>query len=419
MAVRFVAGGAQERPDARRFVLAGLIATAIDVGIAIGLLEVGLNRLGADVVALVAAAIASRLLHARYTLRGDQLDRWIRQPPVFVTVAVIAGIVDIVVFLALGSVAALPAKLIAVGVAAVIRAFFHRVVLFRVVRREQGMPVHRPPAEGDVRLSVVVPAYNEAVRIAETVQRIRTELAEFTDDLEIVVVDDGSPDRTADAARAAHADQVVVQPENRGKGAAVRAGVLAANGRTIAFTDADLAYAPFQIAAFVEAIESGYDVAIGNRHHADTDTVVGTSALRSFGSRAVNMATNLLLLGNYRDTQCGCKAFRSDAGKIVMGAGAVDGFAFDIEVLHLVERYGMSRVEMPVEVVNSETSTVSAVRDGIRVFRDILHIRGLGRRGHYPSLGVNALPNAVGRPMMETSENDVHPQPIPEAEAEQ
>jgi glycosyltransferase involved in cell wall biosynthesis len=97
--------------------------------------------------------------------------------------------------------------------------------------------------------------------------------------------------------------------------------VLASSGRTVAFTDADLAYAPHQLAAFLDAIESGYDVAIGNRHHGDAETLVGTSRLRSFGSRVINMATNLLLLGNYRDTQCGCKAFRSDAARVVMATG--------------------------------------------------------------------------------------------------
>jgi len=139
-------------------------------------------------------------------------------------------------------------------------------------------------------------------------------------------------------------------------------------------------------------VESGWDAVIGDRYHPDTITVTETSRLRSVGSRAVNMATNILLLGNYRDTQCGCKAFRSDVGRIVTSAGIIDGFAFDIEVLHLVERYGMSLCEVPVEVVNSETSTVSALRDGIRVAADIIRIKHRSRRGGYPSLEPGALP---------------------------
>ena len=421
MVVRFVAGENAERPNARRFALAGVGATVVDVGVAVGLVSAGLGRLPAGAAALLIAAIVSRILHARYTLRGDQLDRWIRQPPVFATVAVIAGVVDLAVFLGLSSLAAFPAKCVAVAISAVIRGLSHRLVLFRVVRREQSSPMRRPVPDGEMRVSVVVPAYREEARIADTVTRIRRELDVFADDLEIIVVDDGSPDGTADAARRAGADQVVVQPQNHGKGAAVRAGVLAARGRTIAFTDADLAYPPHQLVAFVEAIEGGYDVAIGNRHHADTDTLVGTSAVRSFGSRVVNMATSLMLLGNYRDTQCGCKAFRADAGRIVMGAGTIDGFAFDIEVLHLVERYGLSMIELPVEVVNSDTSTVRALRDGAAVLLDILRIRRLSQQARYPQRAANALPIEAGRPMMGMSDDAelTDPHMTPEAEPDQ
>ncbi|NDH96556.1 MAG: glycosyltransferase [Actinobacteria bacterium] len=421
MVVRFVAGENAERPNARRFALAGVGATVVDVGVAVGLVSAGLGRLPAGAAALVIAAIVSRILHARYTLRGDQLDRWIRQPPVFATVAVIAGVVDLAVFLGLSSLAAFPAKCVAVAISAVIRGLSHRLVLFRVVRREQSSPMRRPAPDGEMRVSVVVPAYREEARIAVTVARIRRELDVFTGDLEIIVVDDGSPDGTADAARRAGADQVVVQPQNHGKGAAVRAGVLAARGRTIAFTDADLAYSPHQLVAFVEAIEGGYDVAIGNRHHADTDTMVGTSSVRSFGSRVVNMATSLMLLGNYRDTQCGCKAFRADAARIVVGAGSIDGFAFDIEVLHLVERYGLSMIELPVEVVNSDTSTVRALRDGVGVLLDILRIRRLSQQARYPQRAANALPIEAGRPMMGMSDDAelTDPHMTPEAEPDQ
>ncbi|MDW3217980.1 MAG: glycosyltransferase [Acidimicrobiales bacterium] len=377
-----------------RFAFVGAVATVVDVGFAVSLTELGLARGLADVLALAIAAPTSYLLHRRVTLRGDLLDRWIRQPPVFAFIAVVAGLVDLVVYVSLGGVSPLPAKVIAVVVAAVIRSAGHRLVLFRAVRREQDLPTNRPPASGRHRLSVVVPAYQEEGRIAATIERIRQELADLhrAGDLEIVVVDDGSSDGTAAAARAAGADRVVEQPENRGKGAAVRAGVAVADGRVVAFTDADLAYAPHQLLALLDAVEGGYDVVVGNRHDHDSETLVGTSALRSFGSRVVNMATSIMLLGNYRDTQCGCKAFRSDVARLVLGAGRIDGFAFDIEILHLVERYGLSLKEVPVEVVNSETSTVRALHDGLAVGRDILRIRRIARRGGYPSLSTDALP---------------------------
>ena len=144
MVVRFVAGENAERPNARRFALAGIGATVVDVGVAVGLVSAGLGRLPAGSVALVIAAFVSRILHARYTLRGDQLDRWIRQPPVFATVAIVAGVVDLAVFLGMSALAAFPAKCVAVAISAAIRGLSHRLVLFRVVRREQSTPMFRP-----------------------------------------------------------------------------------------------------------------------------------------------------------------------------------------------------------------------------------------------------------------------------------
>ncbi len=394
MNARILEPGHVARAPARRFILAGAAATAIDILTAVGLTEAGLPRVLADVPALVGASLVSYALHRRFTLRGDNLDRWIRKPVVFVSVASVAATVDLVVFVLLTGMSAWGAKVAAIVVAATVRAIAHRAILFRAVRHDQGSPSNRLRAEGSVRFSVVVPAYNEEDRIAATIAGIRDGLPELSSagQLEIIVVDDGSHDKTSAAAERGGADTVITQPRNRGKGAAVRAGVKAARGSTVAFTDADLAYPPHQLMRLLELVESGWDAVIGDRYHPDTITVTETSRLRSVGSRAVNMATNILLLGNYRDTQCGCKAFRSDVGRIVTGAGFIDGFAFDIEVLHLVERYGMSLCEVPVEVVNSETSTVSALRDGIRVGADIIRIKHRSRRGGYPTLEPGSLP---------------------------
>ncbi len=374
--------------------MVGVIATAVDVGLAVGLAESGAGRLLADVVALSVAAVVSWVLHRRVTLRGDSLDRWIRQPSVFAAVAIAAGVVDLALFVGLGGLEPLAAKLVALTAAASLRAVTHRSILFRVVRREQGQPAGRPIAPGGPRFSVVVPAYREEAGIAATIATLRSELSDLdqADDLEIVVVDDGSPDATAREASEAGADVVVQQPSNQGKGAAVRVGVMAASGRTVGFIDADLAYSPRQLLPMLDEIEAGWDVVIGNRHAEGSKTLVGTSKLRSFGSRAVNMATHIMLLGNYRDTQCGCKAFRSDVARFVFGAGRIDRFAFDIEILHLVERYGLSLKEVAVEVINSKTSSVRAVRDGVGVGLDILRIRRTAARAGYPVLSDDTLP---------------------------
>lgn len=239
---------------------------------------------------------------------------------------------------------------------------------------------------GDLRLSVVVPAYCEAQRVASTISEIRAQLASLqeTGDLEIVVVDDGSTDGTARAARDGGADLVVELPINRGKGAAVRAGVLASRGRTVAFIDADLAYSPDQLSSMLATVEAGCDVVVGNRHAEGSVAHGEVSGVRRLGSRMVNLFARALLSVRYRDTQCGCKVFRSDAARTLMRSGRIDGFAFDIEVLFLAERYGFSIVESPVTVVNSGSSTVRTWSDGFKVARDVALIRRLGRRGAYP-----------------------------------
>ena len=232
------------------------------------------------------------------------------------------------------------------------------------------------------RLSVVVPAYREAARIGAAVGALRTELAEASR-VEIVVVDDGSDDGTAEAARAAAADVVVRLPENRGKGAALRAGVLASSGRVIAFTDADLAYPPRQIQRLLAEAEAGADVVIGNRRHPRSTAAVRPTALRSLGSRVVSASVMVLGLGRCRDTQCGFKAFRRDAAEALFSASVVDGFAFDVELLYLAHRRGLEVLEVPVEVVSTNTSTVRVLSDGLGLVRDLIRIRFRAFLGRY------------------------------------
>jgi len=234
-------------------------------------------------------------------------------------------------------------------------------------------------------LSVVVPAHGEEGRIAATVSEIRRQLS-AVDALEVIVVDDGSPDATARAAEEAGADQVVVHTRNLGKGAAIRSGLRTASGRVVAFTDADLAYAPSRLLGLLEAIEQGCDVAIGSRRKRGGAT--GDRPLaREVGSRIVNLSARIVLKGRYGDTQCGCKAFRRDVGRFLASAGTVDRFAFDIEILHLVERNKLTLRELPLEAADSDASTVRVLGDGLRLLIDLLRIRMRASRGAYPPLG--------------------------------
>lgn len=377
----------------RRFVLIGTVATGVDVGLLLALREAaGWPVPLADAVAVAAATAVSWVLHGWLTFPEDPSRRWYRSIGRYLGTAALALVVDVAVITVLA--AALDpgwwGALVVVKVPALVAAFLVRVAnyrraMFEEVRDDQARPVPRPPSPGALRLTVVVPAYREEDRITETVATIRRDLGPLlgTGEVEVVVVDDGSDDATADVARAAGADQVVVQPRNRGKGAAVRAGVLAARGRTVAFTDADLAYSPAQLARFVELVEAGWDVAVGSRRHTDTLTVVRAGRLREAGGRVINVLTGIVLLGRYRDTQCGVKAMRSDVGRVVFSHAAIDGFAFDVELFHLVERYRLTLVEVPVEVVNSSRSTVRVARDAGRLVRDLFAIRRRARLGGY------------------------------------
>ncbi|MGE0793989.1 MAG: glycosyltransferase [Acidimicrobiia bacterium] len=229
-------------------------------------------------------------------------------------------------------------------------------------------------------MSVVVPAYDEADRIATTVDRLRTELADL--DPEVVVVDDGSRDATAAEARRAGA-RVVALDRHRGKGAAVRAGALAAEGAVVVVTDADLAYAPDQLRPFVDAVEAGTDLAVGNRSDERSATVGRRPASRAVASRVFNLVTAGLLAGRYRDTQCGCKAFAAPAARQVFGRAGVDGFAFDVEVLHVAERLGLAIAELPVRVSAGGASTVRLWRAGPARLRDLWRVRRWSRGGRY------------------------------------
>lgn len=360
-----------------RFTAVGALVTVVDVAIVLVLAP--LNVVVADVAALVAASVLSLQLHRRLTFADDPRARLVREPGVFVRVALLGGLIDLFVLTALATRwEVLPAKLVAIAAAAVVRVVLYRRLVVGRVRTDQRRKEGRPPAPGDVRFSVVIPAYKEGPRIADTIAQLR---ASLPPDTEIVVVDDGSGDDTAAHAQAA--DQVIVQPVNRGKGAAVRAGMLAARGRTRAFTDADLAYRPAQLARLLEEVETGWDVVVGSRRHVDTTTLVKARRLRELTGRYFNALTFVVLLGQYRDTQCGLKAFRADAAERVFGAARIDGFAFDVEVFHLAERYRLSLTEVPVELANTTTSTVRVGIEALRMMRDLIRIRLLASSGAY------------------------------------
>lgn len=382
----------------KRFVAFSAIAaipTTLDVSV-LTALRVGWDwpLIVADALSLTLASLVSYLLHRATSRRANPYARWVDAPLAFVMVALVAGAVDIVVLRALFAATGYTsvtgvvlAKCIAVGCAVLVRIAGYRAILADQVRTRRNEP-EPIDLEGHNRLSVVIPAFREPVRIAETVARIQAELADIANDggLEVIVVDDGSGDATADAARDAGADLVIVQPENRGKGAAVRAGMLASDGRVVCFTDADLAYDPPQLRRLLTEVENGWDVVIGSRRHPDSQ-VSRATGLRAMGSIIVNRISGAVLLARPRDTQCGLKGFRGDVARRVFAQSRIDGFAFDIEILHLVERGGWSLHEVPVSLDEAgEPSTVRIGRDVVQLALDMLRVRRWSTSGAYDAV---------------------------------
>ena len=297
-----------------------------------------------------------------------------------------AGAVDLAVLLGLDELglALVAAKVVAVGTAAVVRWTAYRWILFRWVRRDLAKRVDRPSPTGSLRLSVIIPAFNEANHIAATVDAIDRELDRSLDSggYEIVVVDDGSTDDTVERAATAGA-RVLAQEANRGKGAAVRAGVLAAQGRSVIFTDADLAYPPTMLLRLLAEVEAGWDMVVGSRRHEDTATLAHRPRIRELGGSMVNRLTHLVLLGHFRDTQCGVKGFRGDVARTLFQRTRIDGFAFDVELFLMAEQDHLSLLEVPVSVQNRAGSSVSLVGDGLALLVDLFRIRRWAGEGRY------------------------------------
>jgi putative flippase GtrA len=363
-------------------------ATLIDVfGFLLLSAGLGLSVVPADALALLAATPVSFLLH-RLPVAAGPYRRWVEQPVRFMSVALVAALVDLAVVAIFSTsddavLVLLGVKLAAVATAALVRLAGFRRLLFRTVREEQAIPrPGRVPAPGDRSISVVLPAYREGGRIGSAVRAVRAVFPD-PDDVEIIVVDDGSADGTAEEARAAGADTVIVHDSNRGKGAAVRTGMLAARGQVVAFTDADLAYAPDHLLTLRDRVQEGWDVVVGSRRHTEAIALVRARRLRELGGRAINLVTQVVLLGRYVDTQCGLKAFRGDVATSLFSRTMVDGFGFDVEVFHLVEQDRLSLLEVPVRVTNSARSTVRVLPDAARLVADLVRIRRHAALGRY------------------------------------
>jgi dolichyl-phosphate beta-glucosyltransferase len=235
-----------------------------------------------------------------------------------------------------------------------------------------------------VRLSLVIPAYNEAGRIGGTVTHVCDYLDRQPYDWEVIVVIDGGPEIAAAEARAAAGTRsnvrVIENDVNRGKGYSVRRGFAEAQGDRRVFIDADLSLPIEGIEGMMARFDAGADVVIASRTAPGSRVEGAPPAGRDLMSRIFNLAVQAVALPGLTDTQCGFKGFTAAAATAIFRAAASDRFGFDVEALYLARKLGFTIVELPVICRYHGGSSVNRVSDGVRMFADVLAIHHRHRK---------------------------------------
>ncbi len=230
-------------------------------------------------------------------------------------------------------------------------------------------------------LSVVIPAYNEEKRLGPTLARIKEYLAAQDYSSEVLVVDNGSQDRTVEVAREAGVE--VIEEPRRGKGAAVRTGMLAARGEHILFSDADLSTPIEEVEKLMAELRAGADVAIASRGLPESNLVKRQPWYREMVGRAGNLLVRLVAVRGIADTQCGFKLFPREVARRVFPAQRMTGAAFDVEVLFIVQHAGWKIAEVPVTWIDSPDTRFSRVRDSLDALKDLARLRVNWLLGRY------------------------------------
>ena len=229
-------------------------------------------------------------------------------------------------------------------------------------------------------LSVVIPAFNEGKRLGPTLERIIAYLRGQAYTWEVLVVNDGSTDDTVSVAEGyfSHLEgsqgTILHNPGNRGKGYSVKTGVLAARGEWVLMTDSDLS-TPIEEVEKLFPLRQQFPILIGSRGLSASQLEERQPWYREGMGRLFNLMVQLVALWGIRDSQCGFKLFRDDAGKAIFEQTTIDGFGFDVECLFLARKLGYTIGEVPIRWINDPASKVDAIRDGARMAADLVRIR--------------------------------------------
>jgi dolichyl-phosphate beta-glucosyltransferase len=231
-------------------------------------------------------------------------------------------------------------------------------------------------------LSLVIPAYNDSDVIESTLVEVLRFLADRQVEAEVIVVDDGSTDGTPGMVERIFEEtpqkldlRLLRLGRNQGKGAAVRAGMLAAQGEVLLFTDSDLSTPIEELDRVQKKLDEGYDVVIGSRALPDSRVEVHQNLLRERAGKTFNLFVQLLVLRGFRDTQCGFKCFRREAARTIFERQRCRGFEFDVELLCLAREQRYRIAELPVVWRNNPRSHVRFLRDSTKMFFGLLEIR--------------------------------------------
>ncbi len=240
-----------------------------------------------------------------------------------------------------------------------------------------------------VEISIVIPAYNEERVIGETINRVTTYLEHRGLDYELIIVSDGSTDMTLRIAESESGKnariRVLENKQRMGKGFTVKKGALAALGRVVVFTDADLSYPIEEVEKPLRLILDNHtDVAIGSRTVRGAEIEVHISPLRKVMSMVFNLFVRIIAVPGIGDTQCGFKAFSAHAARDIFSLQTMSGFSFDVEIIYIAKKLRYKVTEFPIHLaVTSGKSSINPLRDSIKMFIDIIRIRLLDLQGRY------------------------------------
>ena len=235
-----------------------------------------------------------------------------------------------------------------------------------------------------VFLSIVIPAHNEEKRLPSTLEQVLRFLDEQSFTSEVIIVENGSSDRTLEVSREfaqKHETVRMIQSE-RGKGAAVKRGMLEAQGEYRFMCDADLAMPVEEIVKFIPPALEGFDIAIASRE-AKGAVRYNEPAYRHLGGRGINFIIQMLILPGMNDTQCGFKCFSAKATDDIFRLQTLSGWSFDIELLYIARKHGYRVKEIPIHWYHNLETKVSALRDALKMITDIFQIHVNARRGLY------------------------------------